>query len=162
MPLATAMLYPLINGNRSDFSSATIDIAGDKFNGIKSLNYKQTLEPGLVRGNRAQVLGTTRGKHDAEGNVELYLAEYQALLLKLSALGAGRFGFMEVKFNITAGYAEGPLDLIVNDQLIGCRIKSVDRTNAEGSDALTVKVDLHIMYIIENGLMPISATQFLK
>lgn len=160
--------YPLINGLRFDFSSVTIRIGTQLFNGVKSLKYSQTLEPGIVRGNRSQVIGRTRGPLDSEGSIELYRSEFQDLISALVALptaGAGALGYMEVPFDITAVYAEVGVPPIT-DVIVGARIKKHELSGQEGGDALTVACDLHVMSILMGGaggvpVAPIGA-KFLK
>ncbi len=160
--------YPLINGLRFDFSSATIRVGTQLFNGIKSLKYSQTLEPGLVRGNRSQVIGRTRGPLDSEGSVELYRSEFQDLIAALVALptnGGGTLGYMEVPFDVNATYAEVGVTP-VTDILVACRIKKHELSGQEGGDALTVACDLHIMSVLMGGAggapVPPIGAKFLK
>jgi hypothetical protein len=149
--------YPLINGNAFDFSSVEITIQGAKFFGVKAISYKATLDPGIVRGNRAQVIGTTRGKYDAEGSIELYKLEFNEIVRVLSLLG---FGFMEARFNIDVAFAEGAN--VAVDRLRTVRLKSHEDTLQEGNDPATVRCDLHIMYLQPNGADPLAPTQMLK
>ena len=160
--------YPLINGLRFDFSSATIKVGTQLFNGVKSLKYSQTLEPGIVRSNRSQVIGRTRGILDSEGTIELYRAEFSDLITALASLptsGAGALGYMEAAFDITVSYAE-LLATPVTDVLVGCRIKKHELSGQEGADALTVSCDLHIMSVLMGGTLGLPTTpigaKFLK
>lgn len=158
MPIA----YPLINGNRYDFSSVELNVAGALFNGVKEITYSQTLEPGIVRGNRAQVIGRTRGPLDAEGNLTLYKLEFQSLIAALQVLGAPTgAGFMEVPFDVVVNYAEVGQP-VITDTLRGCRIKKYEDTGAEGGEAIATSVDLHIMLILSGGLPPIAGKQLLR
>lgn len=152
--------YPLINGHRFSFSSVEMTFGINKFIGVKSLNYKAMLEPAEVRGSRAQALGRTRGKYSCEGSVELYMQEWDELTTVLSAQGVGIY---EATFDIKVAYAELPASPIVMDVLAGVRLKGGERALADGSDeAITVKADLSILYIIENGKLPMQARQFLR
>lgn len=158
MPIA----YPLVNGNRYDFSSVEIRVAGALFNGVKEVTYSQTLEPGIVRGNRAQVIGRTRGPLDAEGNLTLYKLEFQALIQALQLLGAPtQAGFMEVPFDVVVNYAEVGQP-VIQDTLRGCRIKKYEDTGSEGGEPIATSVDLHIMLILSGDLPPIAGKQLLR
>lgn len=150
-----ALLFPLLNGHRHDFSSAEINVNGQLFNGIRALNYGHGLDPGELRGNRAPTIGRTRGKYAAEGDMEVYLAEYQQLILTLGS------GYMERSFNIVASYNELGQDL-VTDMLIGCRIKKASKPFQEGNEPLVVRVELHVMELRENGLSAIDPRQFFR
>lgn len=143
--------YPLINGFRHDWSSAEIKLAGTVVRGIKSLSYKPSSEPGEVFGTHAQKLGRTRGQLKFEASIELYLTEYEELK---GSLGDG---YLEKSFSIVAQYSEEGQP-VVTDELLGCRIKSPDKSFQSGSDALTVKLDLDVMLIIENGVKPLTNT----
>lgn len=152
-----ALNYPDVNGNRYDHSSVEITLLGQRFDGVKSVSYKQMLEPGEVRGNRAQLIGRTRGKYSAEGNIELYRLEYDAVCALIRAQGKG---LLETSFDIVVNYTENGTD-VSTDKLIGCRFKSDDTSSQEGGDAITVKLDLHVMKLIKNGTSPINPARFL-
>ncbi len=154
-----SILYPLINGHRFDFSSVEINVAGIRFQGIKSLSYKETLDHGYIRGNRAQVLGRTRGTHTAEGSLEMYKSEADLLMARLSVNPA--FGYMEAAFDIMAVYNEVG-SIPQTDRLVGCRIKALDISGSESNEALTVKMDMHIMYIQLTGKTALSPLQLLR
>jgi len=142
------LAYPLINGVRYDFSSIEVKVSGRSFLGIKEIAYSDSLEPGEVYGAHAQVLGRTRGQYKAEGSMTLFRAEADEWL---QALGEG---FLEAVFDIQVFYAEAGMPL-VTDTLVGCRIKKPDISLSAGSDALQVKFDLHMLYILHNGIAPI-------
>jgi hypothetical protein len=144
--------YPNVNGHKHSWASIEIQVGTKKIRGCKAVSYKNTMEPGEVRGTGVQVLGRTRGDLKSEGSLELFLAEYQELIDELSADGTG---FLEKSFDITVSYSEASSP-IITDKLIGCRLKGGDKGFSQGTDALSVKCDLSIMYIIENGKHPIS------
>src|SRR4051812_25063026 len=139
--------YPLINGVRYSFSSIELALDGATMIGFKELSYKAALDPGEVRGAAAQLIGRTRGQFSADGALTLYRQEFDELVARLGP------GFMERSFPIAAMYADEGQPTVC-DQLIGCRIKNVDKSSSEGSEALTVKLDLHIMLIRFNGVSP--------
>lgn len=141
--------YPLINGLRFDYSSVEIAVGSATIVGVSELSYSSKLEPGKVRGTSAQVNGRTRGQYEAEGSMTLFKQEADELLALLGP------GFMEVAFPVTVHYAESGQPLIT-DRLIGARIKSMENSHKEGSDALTVKFDLDLIAIVHNGLAPIT------
>ena len=142
-------LYPMLNGVRFDWSSVEIKINGKPpIIGVKALSYKHTLDPGEVFGTSAQLLGRTRGQYKAEGSIELYKAEYHLLIAYLGN------GYLEKSFEITTHYDEA--GLVLTDNLKGVRLKGADNSHQQGNEALTVKSDLSIMYLIENGVAPLS------
>jgi len=56
---------------------------------------------------------------------------------------------VQVQYNDTAGN-------VITDKVIGARMKTVDNSYSQGTDALVVKVDLHVMAVIENGKKPLT------
>lgn len=152
--------YPLVNGHRHDFSSVEITAGARTFNGVKSIKYSQTLEPGKVRGNRSQIIGRTRGPLDSDGSIELYRLEFQDLIRVLAALRPG-VGYMEAVFDITVTFAESGTE-VMQDVLQGCRIKKHEGNGQEGGDAITVACDLDIMMVLPGGVAPIGGRQLLR
>lgn len=141
--------YPLINGVRFDFSSVEIAIGALVFNGIKEVTYKHTLDPGMMRGARAAVMGRTRGKYDPEASITFYKSEYQDFI---RALGPN---YMLAEWTAVVNYQELPALQIVTDTLVQCRLKSAENSHSEGEDALVVKCDLTLLKILESGLDPV-------
>ena len=155
-----AISYPLVNGMRFDFSSVEITAGARIFNGVKSIKYSQTLEPGKVRGNRSQIVGRTRGPLDSDGSIELYRLEFQDLIRVLALLKPG-VGYMEAPFDITVTYSETGSE-VVQDLIQGCRIKKHENNGQEGGDAITVACDLDIMMVLPGGVPPIGGRQLLR
>ena len=156
--------YPLINGVRYDFSSIEFAIDGvpDIFKGIEECNYSHTLEPKKVRGNRPQPIGRTRGEYTAEGDISMPKSEYAALIQALATKGAPfDQGFLEVNFDLMISYNELDEPPVL-DVLVGCRIKKPATTSKSGGDAIMVKVELDVMWLDENGLLPVQPSKFLR
>ena len=155
------LAFPLINGNKFDFSSVEVRVNGVPFGGVKALDYTDTLEPGDVySAGAAMRIGRTRGQYKAEGSLEMYKDDADKMMTALAAQGMG--GFMEANFIVNADFSELPGAGIQVDVLSGCRVKKTSSTHQQGSDALTVKFDLDILYIIRNGKAPLSVPQMLK
>lgn len=152
-----AIGYPLLNGVRYDHSSLNIMLAGSSaFSlGIKSIDYSDGLEPGKVFGASAQKLAETRGQYDCEASLEMYRAEYDAFVRYLVNQNQG-IGLYEIRWDINVNYLpEGGLGM-VTDNIVSVRIKKPQHTSAAGSEPLAVKLDLSPMYIIKNGILPIT------
>ncbi len=140
--------YPDINGNRFEWASVEIRCDGRRYLGCKSLSYSQELAPGEVWGNHAQKIGRTRGELKPEGSLEMFKEEADDLI---SAFGDG---YMEKAFDVVANYVETfRIQTVV---LHGCRIKKVDDSHSQGTDALTTKFDLDVMWIERNGKKPLN------
>lgn len=154
-----SLQFPIINGLKFDFSSCEINLGGVLFKGIKSINYKHSLDPGIVRGNRAGVAGRTRGTYTAEGSIEFFKAEYDVFIATLLLNPA--YGYMEAAFDICVNYSE-LFSPVVTDILTGCRIKSEETQGQEGNDAIVVSCDLSVMQITSNGKSPLGPKQRIK
>lgn len=144
--MATAIAYPLVNGNYHAFASVEVKASdGNIYIGVKGVNFKDSLKPTKVRGTNAEPIGRTRGDYDSEGDIEFYEQQGHQFL---QALGNG---YKEKSFDVFVTFSETGLDTIQH-QLIGCRIEEVDSSNAQGTDASTLKFTLNIMKIKFDGL----------
>lgn len=142
--------YPLINGTRHEWSSIEIKLDGITYVGVSSINYSDKLEPQKVRGTHPKPIGRTRGEYDAEGSIELYIAE-AAVFRKALADKVGGNGYKEVAFDIVVQYGESEFDTIT-DTVVGARIKTDAGGGAKGPDPLATKWDLDVMNILWNGI----------
>jgi len=146
--------YPLINGHAYDFQAIEIDIDGVGITvGVKELSFNDSLEAGVVRGTRPEKLARTVGQYDAEGSIVLFQQDYFELIQALSG-GSDSVGVMTKSFNITVTYSNPNMPVHVA-RLIGCRIKTRDRSYSSGLDALEVSLDLDIMRVEEDGINPL-------
>jgi len=137
----TAPQYPLVNGVMYDFSSITAMLGATPYGGFKSISYKDSLEGELQYGTFAQAVGVTRGQYKPEASLEVYLADWYALI---AALGDG-FGVKT--FPITVLYDENGTSHV--DVLPSVRIKGNAKDYKPGADGLSVKVDLIVIAPIE-------------
>ena len=153
--------YPVINGIRYDFSSVEISILGKRFPGVKSLNYKQSLNPGMVRGTAAQVLGRTRGQYDAEGDMELYREDADDFLTLIQATQPA-MGILEIAFDLNINFFEpiaGAVPSAQNDRVIGARLKEDSASQAQSADPLVVRYSFHALMLVRNGRFPVGIPQ---
>lgn len=139
--------YPKVNGVRFGWSSIELKLNGKPYVGVKSVNYSEKLEPTKIFGLAAQPIGRTRGEYSAEGSLEMYKAEAEALKDDLAGKGNG---WGEVPFDVVIQFAEAD-EPPITVELIGCRIKASDNSASQGGDPLVEKYDLDIMYVITNG-----------
>lgn len=140
--------FPKINGVVFDFSSIELDINGEIFTDVEEITYSHTLEPGEMRGTKAELLGRTRGEYSAEGSITFRKPAWTRLI---DSLGDG---YLEQSVDITVNYAEEGEDTIT-DKLFGARFTAPENSHSQGSDPLNVSVDLSIIRIEENGNVPI-------
>lgn len=141
--------YPLINGNRPDWAAIEFtpqlgDGTSAVVVGLKSLNYKAEQDPTDVMGTSPLPIATTKGTAKFSGDVEMYLAEFQALA---DAIGDG---FGTVPITITVSYSEG--DYTRTDTLVSCRLISPEASQSQGADALTRKFSLKMLNILWGGV----------
>lgn len=151
MPLPNVP-FPLVNGNRFSYASIELSIDSQVFTGFSGISYQQSLEPSEVRGTGPQNMGFTRGDLKAEGSLDIYIEEDARII---AALGDG---FYEKFFPVTVTYQEQGQQLIT-DSIPYVRFKSGQRSHQKGTDGLTVKRDLLLFYILENGVAPINNLQ---
>lgn len=142
------MDYPLINGNRYSWASVRIRVGSTEYMDVTEISYSHTMERGTVRGVGAQKLGMTRGEYDAEASITFLKEGFDQLV---EALGEG---YMEIPFDVAVTYADEGQDTNT-DQLVGCRISSIEKNPSQGTDGLTVSCELDVQYIIENGVKPL-------
>lgn len=140
-----AIQYPLVNGVRHGFSSIELKIGGDIYIGFKSINYNRTRTRGTPRGNHPDPLGKTRGTNEYKADIEMLLAEYNAMITKLGN------GYGDVLFPVYVTYGETNFDTIT-DELIGCSIDTTDASNSESPDPLYRKFELNPVKVKFAGL----------
>jgi hypothetical protein len=143
---ASVLSYPQVNGAKCSFCSIELKLgagSGIAMPGIKAISYKEALEFGKVFGTSPTVQGTTRGRLEATGSIEVYRDQFDALLEVLTA--AGLWGYTEKRFPLTVTYAEVGAFQTQEDFLPFVKLHSPDTSNQEGTDATTVKMEMHIM-----------------
>ena len=142
--------YPLVNGTAYGYAKCEIRAGTKRFRRTKSVNYSDSLEPGMGRGTSVAKEIRTTGVYDAEGDIEIYRDDWTLLKTEL-----GGDGYMETEFQVVISY-QAKNQPMMTDTLVGCRIKKVARGGEDGNaDPLTVKLDLDIMLIKDNNQVPV-------
>lgn len=142
------MAEALINGRKYSWASLEVQHDGLTYKGITSLNYKQSLEPQKVPGYGIYPLDRTTGEYSAEGDMEMSLADIEALRTNLAAKTAnGSYGLQE--FDIVASFDDG--STVHTHKLVRCRFKEEDNQNARSADPTKEKIGLDVMWIEKNG-----------
>ena len=147
-----ALEYPRVNGNAYDFTSIRLFLAYELFVGVKAISYKQTKKRKKVYGTRAEPVARTRGQYEASGSVELLRSEADRLV---AMLGLGGKGWMETEFDIVVCMAEESQPT-TTDVLRACSIDDEDHSYQNGDEPNMVKLELDIMRIERNGVLPIT------
>ena len=142
--------YPDVNGVRTSYCSIELGIDGLKLVGVTAINYKETGEIPKIKGTSPKPVGRTRGMVDFEGDLEMLQEEWDELLVKLTRNGT--IGYMEEAWPVSVTYAEpSQPSKTKTDRLIGVRFHSAEKSNSEGADALSVKLQMSIMDIVWNN-----------
>lgn len=135
---------PHINGHYWSFASIEARANGLPFVGFTGINYSTSLEVGDVYGTKSQKLGTTKGKQNAEGSLELLMPFWEVFRASLF----GGVGYGEKRFTLIVQYAEEGMP-VKTDILEGCRIVNTEYGNADGTDPSKVTLTLNVMRLYE-------------
>lgn len=156
--------YPGVNGDRFDASSIELQINTKKYIGVKSVKYRQSLEPGMVYGFSSQPIGRTRGQYKCEGSIQIYREEFQDLAIDLQTLAVG---LLEANFLVTVTFSElsplngalptGVVGSTSTDTIVGVRFSADDHSAEAGSsDPLVVELPFTAMYQLTHGIPPLT------
>lgn len=147
-PLAPTIIErPLINGHEYSFQSLEVLFNGLAIVGIKSMNYKESLDPADVYGTGPHIIGQTRGKQKPSADCEMYRLEWEVFR---ASLGIGGQGYGDTRFPIKVTLFEPGRPVIV-DSIMATRVAEVDASNSDGNDAAMVKLTFRPMRVYFNG-----------
>lgn len=142
--------YPKVNGEYPDFASVNMDIAGSRVPlGLDELNFEDGREPGDVRGNSSQSLGTTPGEYNASGDFSCPIPQMEGIERLLATRPGGVYG---ARFDIVVNVKRG--SLVLTYELLGCKLKKLSDAHQQGADALKRKAELYVSGIIRDGRPP--------
>ena len=116
------------------------------------VSWKSEVAIGMQRGTGGAVKKSTRGSLTESGTMELYAASFRAFLLALSELATEKNGLKEVStvfFDLIIQHTPPGETAIFHTELLGCRLLSFDKKNAEGDDSDKVACTLFIGQIVE-------------
>lgn len=136
---------PVVNGYRYSWGSISITRGGAGVFGFTEINYTQSAERGEVRGHGRFKLGVTKGNVNQEGSLKLSYADWIEFR---AGLGPAP---LDAVFDLAVTREEDPGDGLTTDELRGCRIKSVEKGDSNGTDGSMVTLPLDIMQIVEDG-----------
>lgn len=145
--------YPLTNGVRHSWASVEIKLSDDIILGITEINYKDNLDPSVVRGAGPRPIAFTTGNYEADGDFTILLEEFNTLLQKLGD------GWKTQQFDIIVTYDESKSGLsTIVDTLKGCRITSTEGSNSSSnSDPSLRKLPFKCLDILWNGVSSLPA-----
>ena len=156
--------YFTVNGNRFQFSSLEINFGIPGFTiptlGLQSISYKETLEPGELRGTSPAVLAFTTGKYSTEAKIKVPKAEAGYLVQQISEAAAANpdpltgliAGYGQYQWTATLNYFDIG-QALQTDVLYGARIKSMSDDHKVGPDPLYTEIDLALMALSRNGFI---------
>ncbi len=150
--------FPLINGVYHSWSELSLIMAAPGMppfrpSDFTAASFKESLEPGDVRGKGGGKRGTTEGMYDAEGSVTMLLAAHLQFVQGLARIArAKKIKLGAVQFTVGASWRAQPGSPLVRAQLIGCRIKERSFDASPASDAIEVETPLNVTLVRVNGL----------
>lgn len=141
--------YPLVNGSYWDYSSVKIKVGGKVYTAVKSVNFDDTVERGMLEGTSQLPLGKTPGKYKATASIEIGLEEHFNIIADLGDGYMNKFFDVEVQYSGT-GLATHTVEIV------GCNMDKLANAHTNSPDALTVSIDLSPMYLIRDGKKPVN------
>lgn len=144
---------PTVNGHRYSWASIEMHADGIDQPEFTAIDYATESEAGEVFAKGMQQIGDTAGTFKRNGSLELLKKQFNKLSKQLGK------GFMRKRFPITVSFDEDGEGGIVTDELVQVRILKVSDSNSQGTDAAKVKLDLHIMRILYDGVDPVGEKQ---
>ena len=139
------MDYPQYNGRACSFAELRLKLGSFKTYGFKSVNISESVERGKARGASRRKLALTPGDLDADASIELLEADWLEWLEQLGD------GYMDVVFNLHLDYELKSAPGIHSVELKGVSLKKIDEGHSQGTEALTVKLDLDVMGVSRDG-----------
>ncbi len=143
--MADPIPYPMIGGRRYSWASIVVNVGSRQFIGVKSINYSDKLDPTTISGTGQNIIGGTAGKYSAEGDIEFYQEEADALI---AALGMG-WGNRGIKIQVQ--YIDDFQPTQTHKLLV--RLVGMSNGGSEGSEAFTNKFTMFFQDSIDrNGV----------
>lgn len=139
---------PRVNGSYYQFTDVETDLDGVVSVEITAVDYKDTIDRGEVRGARRQLLGRTRGEYKAEASIEMLREAFDEMTTRYGD------GWMDrAPFQIRVSYGSDGQPL-ATDTLVRCRFKDASVGLKQGTDPLSVKLELDVDGVLWNGKLP--------
>lgn len=147
--------YPTVNGVRQSPASVTLELIPINANGSpgtpyrtrgwSKLDFERTRDRGDVYGPHPDPLGKTRGQNKYTGSLAMYLAEWNYFVREV----LGGPGYGDRFFTVICTYTSNGFDP-VKAEIRGCTVDKNAFSNAVGTDATQVEMDLHPIKIVMN------------
>lgn len=143
-------IFPVVNGQYfswSDIELTCLLPAPTVFAGIKAINYSDNLSKKQVWGTAATPIGTTKGKYEAKGDIELWLPQANLLITSMGP------GWKQIPISISVSYvssgqfglpAAGLPQPVITDMIPNAYLMSLDAAQSGGDEPLARKFGLMI------------------
>ena len=147
--------FPKVQGAHASWANFEIKIRlsdGSKFTtaDIASVEWKDSVDIGTVRGQGPGKRGRTEGEYDAEGKIALYRDAYRQFMQALAAVNPK---VTLVEFDVL-GYWQpySDSDETLEVRLVSCRVQERETSMSPGSDPTSVEMPLNVMKVYEDGV----------
>lgn len=147
----------IINGHMYQFSSISLFVGPRVFDHITSLSYSIQVDRSTFYGTSKEPEGVTRGNASYTASITMEKTQAREFIGYLTSLGVG--GLSDTPFTITASYSEVLESPMIVDNLFGCRINSVGNDHSQGTEALTISMDIFVSRIELGGQDGVTPTR---
>lgn len=138
-------IKPLINGYLFQFSSIILTVDGKPMQGITAVNYDSSSEQSMFYGNSKTPVAMTKGTASSTGSLTIPATLRDAFLALVTK--GGTRGMFDTPFTVTVSYAEEG-NPVTTDILEGCRVSRMSAAHSQGSEPLSVDIELAVPTII--------------
>ena len=151
------MVVPLINGQAFGYAEVAFSIDGVTYTAIKSINYKDSIDRGKLRGTSMKILARTSGQYDAEADFEVAEKDFRELLALMGDGYMKKTIFVCVTYTTDDGINLLPgVSTNTHRDTFFAKFKGVENALSQGTDPLTVKIPLDVIgTILRDGVDPL-------
>lgn len=146
--------FPKIQGAHASWANFKIKIKGTDFEfetaDLASIEWKDSVDIGTVRGQGPGKRGRTEGEYDAEAKMALFRDAYRQFIQALAQVNPK---ITLVEFDIQ-GYWQpyNDSDETLEVRIVSARLQERETSMAPGSEATMVNLPLNVMKIYEDGV----------
>lgn len=143
---------PRINGSVTSWADLSVKVADERIHGITEASYGPKRTATLTYGAGDRPRGMTRGRIEpGEPSMTMDLHAWKALRDRLKALAPDKKTYGRTEFTCFFQYSYDDTGEVFSDELRRCRVTGREMSPSEGSDAITVKVTMIFMELVEDG-----------
>lgn len=148
------MEWPIVDGDYVSYAEITLRFAIPfaapfETRDVTKIDWDDSKDPADVRGTGPDKLGQTGGQYSCAASMTMLRSKYKAFLRALkSASPNGKVSAVRFDVIVTWEPLDGEGELSTCE-IIGCSIKSRKSSNAAGSDAAAIDIDLNPTKVID-------------